>query len=73
MDRHLVFATEEYPDYLNTQFNDVGGIFIDRANYTTLENIISIDGENVTEAMSGELSLNNLFRIYPQIGTIIFH
>lgn len=60
---NLVFATEEYPQFLNTTFNDLCGIFLDgpQNNYTLLDNIVSIDGQPVPPGLSGEMSLNNIF------------
>ena len=60
---NFVFATEEYPQYLNSAFNDLCGIFLDhpKNNYTLLDNIVSIDGKPVPPGLTGDMSLNNIF------------
>ncbi|MDE7065642.1 MAG: choice-of-anchor L domain-containing protein, partial [Desulfovibrionaceae bacterium] len=67
---NFVFATEEYPDYLNTGYNDVCGIkmWTNGAlhDFTKLENIYSIDGKPVSAGLTGPISLNNIFN-HPEL------
>lgn len=58
---NIVFAAEEYKKYVDSEYNDVAGIFLDGKDYSLLDYLKSIDNKGVSKTYSGLLSLNTLF------------
>jgi len=61
-DLHLeyVFASEEYVNFVNSQFNDAFGFFIDGVNYATLDNGDVVSANTINPLTNSEFYRNNV-------------
>lgn len=70
------FASDEYPEYVGTQFNDVFGFFVSGPGFATTTNIALVPGTNIPIAVNsingGEIVNQSNADFYPASGTVYF-
>ena len=61
-----VFATEEYPMYVGSEYNDVVGVFVDGVNCATVPGTSEpVSVNTVNDQVNPGYFIDNLFRDYP--------
>lgn len=68
----FVFASEEYPEYVNSSFNDVFGFFISGPGYNGAENIAIIPGSMIPVSIDNvNVSTNSQYYVDNTSGTTL--